>query len=653
LSHCDDTGSAWCEKFKALSGFPISKSRLSESVELITTGQSQWVTRNLTEADKICKGHVLLLGHQVQVGQNPEWNKDHINNVEFHGWHKSQSTLRPKSDIKWVWELSRLHHVVSVSKAFALSGDERYATFAAESIKHWIDNNTPFTGPNWSCAMEVAIRAINLLWALAFISTSVVFTPDFIQVVSRSLLMHGVYIANNLERAKRVVNGRLLDINGNHYLSNIAGLLFIGCVFQDLPIGRKWRSFAYRELIKEVDLQIDEDGVNWEYSLNYHRLVSEIILACILQIEREGLPIPEVIRQKCLKMVEFVHHYRTPSGQVPLIRDIDNGRLCILGDQELLSHDHILGFGSVFFNQPHLLPADLPEDCFWYFARGVIRESAPAKRRHDSDSILFPKSGFAILKRSTFHAFVICCGKGMEGHCGHTHNDFLSFELEAFGTSFLTDSGSYVYTQDPAFRNRMRSTASHNTVLVENQEQNHFPVDQLFEIASNTSPRVEVWQNNNDYSLLKGAYDLECKAGKRVRHARTFFLEKHSGLFLIRDQIFGKSTVDLKTFFHFGENVNVALLEENSYLASKRGGPALMLKILPGAPFVFEKKEGWVSRSYAIKNSVSVLALRANVALPYEQWYAFSPQLSDETLDKDRNSHLTDLPSILKKLKNI
>ena len=66
------------------------------------------------------------------------------------------------------------------------------------------------------------------------------------------------------------------------------------------------------------------------------------------------------------------------------------------------------------------------------------------------------------------------CGPLGEGN--HGHFDCLSFELAAHGRSLVVDPGRYTYSEagDINWRVRFRSTASHNTVLVDGRNQTRY-----------------------------------------------------------------------------------------------------------------------------------------------------------------------------------
>ena len=57
---------------------------------------------------------------------------------------------------------------------------------------------------------------------------------------------------------------------------------------------------------------------------------------------------------------------------------------------------------------------------------------------------------------------------------GHTHNDLLSIELQINGRDVISDPGTFVYTPSREWRNKLRSTYSHNTISVNDIEQNRW-----------------------------------------------------------------------------------------------------------------------------------------------------------------------------------
>src|SRR5262249_35226530 len=100
-----------------------------------------------------------------------------------------------------------------------------------------------------------------------------------------------------------------------------------------------------------------------------------------------------------------------------------------------------------------------------------------------SPSRLFPDAGLAVMRAGESHYLLASNGiVGTKGFGNHKHNDLLSFEYHHSGVPLIVDPGSYVYTSDFAARNRFRSTASHNTLQIDGQEQNDLKPEWIFRL---------------------------------------------------------------------------------------------------------------------------------------------------------------------------
>ncbi|MBX6366436.1 MAG: hypothetical protein IRZ04_00565 [Rhodospirillales bacterium] len=223
------------------------------------------------------------------------------------------------ADVKVPWELARMQHLATLAWAYALARDgdrdaapaEAYCRAFRNQILDFIATNPPRFGVNWMTAMDVAIRAAN--WVVAYDLFRVAgasFDEPFESVLKRSLLEHGRHILANLEKYPE---GR-----GNHYLADIAGLLFIATALGE----RRWLEFGERELLAETRYQFGEDGGNFEASTCYHRLSAEMVaFATALRRIRD----PDHL-DRIAAMAEFTRWITKPNGRVPQIGDNDSGR---------------------------------------------------------------------------------------------------------------------------------------------------------------------------------------------------------------------------------------------------------------------------------------------------------------------------------------
>src|SRR4051812_29136149 len=132
-----------------------------------------------------------------------DWALDPIARLRFpSGFPHSawNPQMRPGlADIKLPWELGRCQHWVTLGQAFRLTGDQRYAAEIVQQHADFLEVNPIAIGVQYTCTMDVAIRAAN--WALAFeaIRTSSSMTERVQDGLYRSLFELGVFIEHNLE----------------------------------------------------------------------------------------------------------------------------------------------------------------------------------------------------------------------------------------------------------------------------------------------------------------------------------------------------------------------------------------------------------------------------------------------------------------------
>jgi hypothetical protein len=319
------------------------------------------------DADEICAHNFDLLGSgKTKLGEEIDWHLDFKNGERWNPRVFYTDTVIVKgngSDIKVPWELSRFQHLPTLGKAYWFTGDEKHAREFVDEIKDWMERNPPQYGVNWTNTMEVAIRAVNWIWGYYFFKDSQEVTDEFLLKSFKSLFIHGKHIMENLERSWR-------GINANHYLSDIVGLVYLGVMFPEFKEARKWREFGIKELVNGMKKQVYHDGVDFEGSISYHRLVAELFLSTTLLCLKNGITFPEWYMNRLERMVEFVMYYTKPDGTAPQIGDNDDGRLHILsnyGNWSRLDHRYLLSIGAVLFKRGDFKAAagEFHEEAFW------------------------------------------------------------------------------------------------------------------------------------------------------------------------------------------------------------------------------------------------------------------------------------------------
>ena len=411
------------------------------------------------------------------------------------------------TDIKVPWELSRCHHLLWVGEAYLISSDEKYAQEVVSEINNWIDENPLMYSVNWTCAMDVTIRAVNWMHALNFISASKCFTDEFVARVSKSLYQHGFFIRNNLEK--------VIPYSNNHYSSDIVGLLYLGQFFNKTSKGKCWFRFAEKEFFKDIEIQVLPSGGHYEKSVSYHRLMVELYSYPIYMFDRCGIKVPISIKDKVQLMYDYVANYTKPNGYAPLIADNDDGRFLPFVKRDFRMHSYLNDASSAEVS---------------IVSNGLSNRF----RTTEKTSKLFEDAGVAVVRNDDAQLFVSCVGysrkpKSSEVNLGtHTHNDLLSFELNVGGNDIIIDPGTYLYTSSIKDRNEFRSTRKHNTIIVDEEEQNLLSENSAFSLKRNVVFDKLLMEGScviGKYSTLKG----------QMSHHRTFDLQE--GRLLIKDVV--------------------------------------------------------------------------------------------------------------------
>jgi hypothetical protein len=329
----------------------------------------------LQSADLVIKHHFDILGTGLtDWGEQINWHLD-VESKRVWPLHYYKRLLHnltgiKGSDVKIPWELSRFQHLSPLVQAYHISRNGRFAKEAVQQIADWIDNNPFLYGVNWTCAMEVAIRACNWIWLWWAFKEDPTWTDEFHARFLRSIWQHGWYIDRNLEDKG--------GIRTNHYLSDVVGLLFLGLMFPGFKDAIKWKEFGVKELVRCMTEMVYPDGVSFENSTAYHRLALELFSYSAVLCKRNGVELPSDFWNRIEKMFEFVMCVTRPDGRMPMVGDADDGRFVIFSkyyDWDRWDFRYLLSIGAVLFRRKDFKTAggECHEEVFWLFGGEGIR----------------------------------------------------------------------------------------------------------------------------------------------------------------------------------------------------------------------------------------------------------------------------------------
>ncbi|HZN02437.1 MAG TPA: alginate lyase family protein, partial [Candidatus Polarisedimenticolia bacterium] len=341
--------------------------------------------------------------------------------------------------------------------------------------------------------------------------------------------------------------------------SDLAGLLLVADLLRGLPEADEWRETATAGLHAHAAVQTLADGADFEASIPYHRLTTEMLLAAVLVLERRGGD-AAALRPLLRRRIDYTAHYTKPDGLAPQIGDNDDGRFLVLGEHGADRRDHraLLSVAAVLFDDPALLAlaGDRCEDALWVHGPASLDRVAARARAIEPrvTSALFREAGTVILRGGGLYVHVEAGGVGLSGHGGHAHNDTLSIEVQAEGEDLIVDPGTGGYTADLVVRDRFRSTAAHNTVRVDGSEINPLPANP-FRLPGIDRPSIARAVFRRHFDLIEALHRGYARLADPVVHRRILLLNRTTRRLLIEDALEGKGTHRLEWFFHLAPRV--------------------------------------------------------------------------------------------------
>ncbi len=410
------------------------------------SSRPDYLSRAQARAQSALSGPWTVLGYgQTAMPVGDAWAQD-----AFHGhrWPDRYFAFvdfvaaGSRCDVKVPWELSRLQPLVWLAEGYlfapAARGDHA-ARFTA-IVEDWIRSNRPGFGPNWTCAMEVAIRGLNLMLSAAVIGDSL--SAATRKLIVQSLADHYVFLCRFPE---------LSDIPGNHYLTDLLGEVGLSIV-----VGAPGEfDHAVEAFADEGDRQFEPDGCHLERAIVYHRLCTDMVALAAAFAARQSGAAPERILKILERAVRFAAFMADRSGVLPVLGDCDSGQILDLG---LPARE----ISALLAHTAESNPLQIPDLAIWLRAisgndRAVRVAGGPPQQAGHLSGFLGARAGACTVTMRVGT-------QGLGGRASHDHDDAQSIWLGLDGQDVIVDQGCHSYTLDPAIRNRDISSRAHNVL---------------------------------------------------------------------------------------------------------------------------------------------------------------------------------------------
>lgn len=460
-------------------------------------------------------------------------------------------------DVKYPWELSRLWFLPPLmQKAMlqrSLGWDQGHIEEVCAILRDFEAANPAGRSVNWY-PMETAMRGISLVLLLDMLLLSRA-DSDKIALLLRMITLAGETLWRSIEYT---------DNRGNHYAANLVALLVMGQALSGhYAASSKWLLYAAENIEGEIHGQFLQDGVNFEKSSAYHGLVTELFLIARLVMSRQGLQLGKSAELKLQEACHYAAALRRPDGLIPLIGDTDDARVMALDAASPRDNANVVALGAILFEEPLLKAAlknqQLPAIIPWLMGTQGVRTWVQMQDVPRPASSFFQAGGM-MMAGGTSHDksswLLMDAGEvGQNGVGGHGHNDILSFELFLDGHPFIVDPGCPTYTGEPAVRQLFRSTAWHNSLVIDSTE-----VADLtgpFRIADQAKPQgVSLTMEDGAY-VFQGSHTGYHRLPSPVDQQRKIIFDPVKGIFECSDHVSVSMQHRADRYLHFAPDVTL------------------------------------------------------------------------------------------------
>lgn len=374
-------------------------------------------------------------------------------------WSQLNDFSAAAGDIKYVWEKSRFTFLYDLVRYdYHFKEDQSETVFRL--ITDWIEHNPVNCGPNWKCSQEIALRVLNWTFALHYYRSSPTLNQLLLDKIMCSIYDQMRHVAANIRFSE-------VAVRNNHILTEALGLFTTGLMFPFFPESQKWKDKGRNLFETEIISQIAPDGTYLQYSMNYHRVVVQLLTWGIQLAELNDEWFSETVYERADASLRFLR----------VCMDETNGNLPHYG------HDD----GALFF--------PLSEAVFWDFRPQLLALKSVLYSWKNSDTILSEEKEWLVTEElsdvesylegvedSTFDfredGYFVIRDRGTITflRCGnYRHRPFQAdhnhLDIWINGRNILRDAGTWLYNADEESVRYFSGTRGHNTIMIDDFDQ--------------------------------------------------------------------------------------------------------------------------------------------------------------------------------------
>jgi hypothetical protein len=514
---------------------------------------------------------------QFDLGKQYDWITNPDSGYQYDitkHWSKIEDFSKQAGDIKYVWEKSRFSFLYAIIRYdYHFSKDCSEIVF--KEILSWIDHNPINCGPNYRCSQEISLRILNWIFALYYYKNSNALTDAVFEKIIYNIYWQIKHVYSN-------INFSRIAVRNNHAITETMGLYLSGMLFPFFPEAAKWKLEGKKWFEQEVAYQVYPDGTFLQFSMNYHRVVIQLLTWGIRLSELNDESLDKVVKDRADASLRFLYNcMNLQDGHLPNYGANDGALFFPLNDRDFRDYRPQLHALSAVLDKGKI--DENNEDQFWYGIPEKEKEMLPIQH----GMLSYPDGGFYWLRDEDTLSF-IRCGNHKDRP---SQADNLHLDLWADGRNILGDSGSYKYNADGNDLRYFFGTLSHNSVMLGDFDQ--MKKGGRFIWYYWTQAIKAGWKEYEDYYEFNGSIRAYQQVDTNIVHSRTVRKYKGKWKWEVTDEVDHDTNLAIHQLWHPIPFANLQI----TFIAYDKAG-----KLLPP-----KKRKGWHSAKYGVKKETEML----------------------------------------------
>ncbi len=389
------------------------------------------------------------LGHSYDWMTNPETGYQYDISKHFTA---IQDLAKEAGDIKYVWEKSRFSFLYDIIR-YDYHFNQDNSALVFKEIEDFIIKNPINQGPNYKCSQEISLRILNWTFALYFYKSSKSLTESRFSDIINSIYWQLHHVRHNIQFSR-------IAVRNNHAITETLMLYVSHFLFPFIKETKDWSKKGKKWFEEEIAYQVYEDGTFLQYSMNYHRVVIQLLTWGIRLSELNRQQLHDVVYKKAIGSLDFLDQ----------CVNCDNGWLPNYGSNDgalffKLSEDDFRDYKSQLDDLRAVVKGEIAYNTNsfgWYGIKQIQFKSVVKK-----DLSTYSDGGYYLFHDGNTKTLIRCGAyKDRPAQADNLHID-----IWVNGENYIWDTGSYKYNTTDKNIDFFMGTKGHNTITLNGENQ--------------------------------------------------------------------------------------------------------------------------------------------------------------------------------------